>query len=94
MTADPLAPWRGAGPVMIPVKVTPGARREALEAANAPDGTPMLRVFVRAVAEDGRANAAVCALVAESLGVARSAVTVARGASGRQKLLRVARGEA
>jgi uncharacterized protein YggU (UPF0235/DUF167 family) len=91
VTGDPLAPWRGAGPVLIPVRVTPGARREAIEAAAAPDGTPMLRVAVRAVAEDGRANAAVCALVAEALGLARSAVSVARGASGRQKLLRVER---
>lgn len=87
--ADPLAPWRGAGEALVPVKVTPRARREGVEAIRAPDGTPMLAVRVRAAPEDGRANGAVCALLAEAFGVPKSAVSVLRGGAARQKLVRV-----
>ncbi|GGG19606.1 hypothetical protein GCM10010964_04780 [Caldovatus sediminis] len=40
--------------------------------------------------EDGRANRAACAAIAEALGVAPSAVTVVQGASAREKTLHVA----
>lgn len=45
-----------------------------------------------AVAEppvDGKANAAVIAIVAKSLGVAKGAVEIVRGESGRRKTLRI-----
>ncbi len=48
-----------------------------------------LRVGVTDAPEDGRANHAVCALIAKSLGVAISQVTVTQGATSRQKTLRV-----
>ena len=38
---------------------------------------------------DGKANAALCALVAERAGVPRSRVTVVRGAAARDKVVRV-----
>jgi uncharacterized protein YggU (UPF0235/DUF167 family) len=40
---------------------------------------------------DGKANAAVCALIAESYGVPKSRVSVVRGASARDKVVRVER---
>lgn len=57
--------------------------------APAADG-PRLRLSVTAAPEDGRANRAVCALLAEALGVAASAVSVAQGASAREKTIAVA----
>lgn len=48
-----------------------------------------LLVRVSAPPLDGRANAAVCALVAERLGVRQAAVSVVRGARGRDKLLEI-----
>jgi uncharacterized protein len=46
-------------------------------------------VRVRAPPVDGRANAALCAFVADAAGVARSAVRVLRGAGARDKVIRV-----
>jgi uncharacterized protein YggU (UPF0235/DUF167 family) len=74
----------------VRVKVQPRARRDAvLGEATSADG-PRLRLAVTAAPEDGRANRAVCALLAEALGVAPSAVQVTMGASAREKTLAVA----
>lgn len=70
----------------LAVRVTPGARVEALEIAEG-------RLFakVRAKPEDGKANAAVVELVARGLGLAPSRLTLLKGATSRDKLLGVAR---
>jgi uncharacterized protein YggU (UPF0235/DUF167 family) len=52
-----------------------------------PAATPSSRVT--APPDDGKANAAVCRLVASALGVPKSAVTVVRGHSARVKTLEV-----
>lgn len=66
------------------LKVTPGARRQALEVAG--EG---FRVHVTAAPEDGKANAAVAALLAQALGVAKSRLTLLRGATSREKVFRL-----
>jgi uncharacterized protein YggU (UPF0235/DUF167 family) len=48
-----------------------------------------VQVKVRAKPEDGKATAAVIDLVAQALGVAVSRVELLRGASSREKLLRL-----
>lgn len=68
----------------LAVRVTPGARVEALEIAEG-----RLIAKVRAKPEDGKANTAVIALVARSLGVAPSRLGLLRGATSREKLLRI-----
>jgi len=49
----------------------------------------VLKVKVRAPALDGRANEALCAFVAGTLGLPKGAVTLLQGAKSRQKLLGV-----
>jgi uncharacterized protein len=71
------------------VRVTPRARRE--EIAGERDGVLLVRVT--APPEGGRANKAVCRLVAKALRVAPSRVTVARGATSRDKVLHVEGGD-
>jgi uncharacterized protein len=66
------------------VRVTPGSRAEALEIV---DGRLLAKV--RARPEDGKANAAVQALLADALGMAASRLTLLRGATSREKLLRI-----
>lgn len=66
----------------LPVRVTPGARVEALEL-----GDTALIAKVRAKPEDGKANAAVIDLVARGLGVAPSRLTLLKGATSRDKVL-------
>jgi uncharacterized protein YggU (UPF0235/DUF167 family) len=69
----------------LAVRVTPGAKVETLEIAEG-----QLMAKVRAKPEDGKANAAVIALVATALGVAPSRLGLLRGATSREKLLRLA----
>ena len=64
--------------------MTPGAGVEALEITGG-----KLFAKVRAKPEDGKANAAVRALLAHSLGVAETRVTMLRGATSREKLFRI-----
>lgn len=68
----------------LALRVTPGARIEAVEL-----GEGRLIVKVRAKPEDGKANAAVLELVARALGIAPSRLEMLRGATGRDKLLRI-----
>jgi len=68
----------------LAVKVTPGAREESVTL------TPeAVLVKVRAPADKGAANDAVIQLIARSLGLAPSRVTMLRGATSRTKMLKV-----
>ncbi len=68
--------------------VTPGARRDSLTADDTADDG-LLRCTTTAAPEDGRANAAVAAQLARALGVAKSRLTLLRGATSRDKLFRL-----
>jgi uncharacterized protein YggU (UPF0235/DUF167 family) len=68
----------------LAVRVTPGAKTEMLEIV---DGR--LCVKVRAKPEDGKANAAVLALLGRALGVGISRLEMLRGATSREKLVRL-----
>lgn len=70
---------------LLRVRVQPRAKRS--EVAGQRDGAVVIRVAAPPV--DGKANAALCRFVADVVGVPRRAVSVARGESGRDKLLRV-----
>ena len=50
---------------------------------------PRLRIGVNEAAEAGKANRAASVILADALGVAPSAVTVAIGASSREKVMHV-----
>ena len=68
----------------LALRVTPGARSEAVEL-----GEDRLLVKVRTKPEDGKANAAVLELVAQALGIAPSRLQMLRGATGRDKLVQI-----
>jgi len=70
----------------LAVRVQPGAKARGLVGWMA-DGTLKLKVVEPP--EGGRANAAVAALIAATLGVKGSAVTVVRGAGSRAKVLSI-----
>jgi uncharacterized protein len=69
----------------IRVRLTPRAARERIAAG---DGDSYL-VRVTAPPVDGRANDALCRLIARRAGIAPSRVTLLRGAKGREKVLSV-----
>jgi uncharacterized protein len=67
------------------VRLQPRARRN--EVAGMRGGAVLVRVTAPPV--DGKANAALCALVAKRAGVPPSRVRVVRGAASRDKVVRV-----
>lgn len=68
----------------LAVKVTPGAREESVTLTE-----DAVLVKVRAPADKGAANAAVVQVVARALGLAPSRVSLLRGGTSRQKVLKV-----
>jgi len=67
------------------VRLQPRARRD--EVVGERGGAIVIRVTAPPV--DGKANAALCAFVARAAGVGRSRVSVVRGLSSRDKVVRV-----
>lgn len=68
----------------LALKVTPGARTESIEIA---EGRVLVKV--RAKPQDGAANEAVLALLAQALGIGASRLEMLRGATSREKLVRL-----
>lgn len=80
-----------SGHVTFHVRLTPKGGRDAIEGwAKASDGSEHLKARVRAVPEDGKANAALIALLAAKLDVPKSAVRIASGATARLKRIEIA----
>jgi uncharacterized protein (TIGR00251 family) len=69
----------------ITVRVTPRSGKDSIESG----AGGVLLVRVTAPPDEGKANAAVCKVVAGALGVPKSAVTVVRGHTARTKALEV-----
>ena len=68
----------------LAIRVTPGSRVEQVEIAEG-----RLQMKVRTKPEDGKANDAVLALLADALGVAPSRLHLLRGATSREKLVQI-----
>jgi uncharacterized protein (TIGR00251 family) len=76
--------------ILIAVHLQPRAAKPGLgPVADGADGQQVWKARVAAPPTDGAANAALCELIAKQLGVAKSAVTIERGAASRHKLVRV-----
>jgi len=71
--------------MQLDVRVIPRASRD--EVAGTRDGRLLVRVTAPPL--DGRANAAVCALLARAAGVPKGAVCVVRGEASRDKQVRI-----
>ena len=66
---------------VLDIKVTPGASKN--EILDTREGR--LRVKIAAAPEDGKANAALVSLLAETLGIAKKEITIIRGEKSRLK---------
>jgi uncharacterized protein len=71
-------------------RVTPKSARDAVDGVVETAQGPAVQVRVRAVAEDGAANAAVEWVVAQWLGLAKTHVRIARGSKSRVKIVDIA----
>jgi len=77
------------GGIRLRLKVQPKARRNLIVGVGPDRDGPALKVAVNAPPEDGKANAAVIALLAEAFDVAKAAVSVVTGATDRRKLVEI-----
>ncbi|HEY8612721.1 MAG TPA: DUF167 family protein [Roseomonas sp.] len=78
--------WRAVeGGLELRVKAQPRAKRPGLQGLVESADGPRIKVAVNEAPEDGRANRAICALLAEALAVAPSRVSVTQGATSREK---------
>ena len=84
-------PWRERSDGLdLFVRLTPKSSRDAVEGVETlADGQCVLKCRVRSVPEDGKANAALIALVAKQLKTPASRIGVAAGATSRSKTLRI-----
>lgn len=73
------------GALILKVRVQPGARSDAV--SGVVEG--VLRIRLAAPAQEGRANEALRAFIAERLGTAKSRVSIIKGLTGRLKHVRV-----
>ncbi|NMN70567.1 DUF167 domain-containing protein [Rhizobium sp. 57MFTsu3.2] len=76
--------------IHITVRLTPSGGRDAIDGVETDaEGKAHLKARVTAVPEKGKANKALIALVAKSLRVAKSSVSLASGETSRKKILRI-----
>ncbi|MCB1562755.1 MAG: DUF167 domain-containing protein [Alphaproteobacteria bacterium] len=76
-------------PTLLHVRVTPKAKAERIKKAVCEDGNPLYKIYVTAAPEDGKANKAVIALLAKTLGIPKSALKITRGLTNRNKTIQL-----
>jgi uncharacterized protein YggU (UPF0235/DUF167 family) len=79
-----------SGELLLEVRLTPRAAFDRIDGlATLAEGRTVLLARVRAVPEDGRANEALCRLIADAFGVAKSSASVVSGHTARLKRVRL-----
>ncbi|MEE8280593.1 MAG: DUF167 family protein [Alphaproteobacteria bacterium] len=82
---------RAPNGILIAVRLTPRSARTRIEELRpAAEGQAALRVSVGAPPEDGKANAALIALLAREWKLAKRDISIKAGARGRNKTVRIA----
>ena len=84
-------PWRAtAEGIVVVCRLTPKGGRDAIEGVTTlSDGAVVLAARVREAPEDGRANEALCRLIAKAAGAPPSRARIAAGAKARVKQVAV-----
>jgi uncharacterized protein YggU (UPF0235/DUF167 family) len=84
-------PWRATPEgVVVSCRLTPKGGRDAIDGVTElADGSSVLMARVRRAPQDGEANRALCALVAERLGAPSSSARIVAGSKSRLKQVAV-----
>jgi uncharacterized protein len=84
-------PWRRTNEgVIVSCRLTPKGGRDAIDGvAQLGDGSSVLKARVRSAPQDGEANHALCALLAEVLGAPSSSARIVVGSKSRLKQVAV-----
>jgi uncharacterized protein len=75
-----------AGGVTLAVRAQPGAKKSAIVGVYGEGDAAQLKVAVQAPPVDGRANEALIAFLAETLGIPKKSVELVTGESSRSKV--------
>ena len=76
--------------VRLAIRLTPNAGRNAIDGIEtAADGETFIKARVTAVPEDGKANKALIELIAKSLRLPKSSISIISGETARKKILRI-----
>jgi uncharacterized protein YggU (UPF0235/DUF167 family) len=91
LSVDPAPPWTiTSDGILLTVRLTPKGGRDAVEGVESmADGRTVVKARVRAAASEGEANAALTNLIARTLAVPPSRITLVAGATARIKRLRI-----
>lgn len=92
MTASATKPWTPIdGGLALAVRLTPKGGRDAVDGVETlADGRAVLKARVRAAPSEGEANDALCRMLAKAIGVPRTNLTIAAGATARIKRIDIA----
>ncbi|MBB5664399.1 hypothetical protein GGE68_002590 [Rhizobium leguminosarum] len=84
-------PWKKSDDhVRLAIRPTPNGGRDAIDGAETDgEGEAYLKTRVTTVPEKGKANKALILLIAKSLGIAKSSVSLVSGDTARKKILRI-----
>ena len=81
---------RHADHLRLAIRLTPNAGRNAIDGIETgADGEIHLKARVAAVPEDGKANKALILLLAETLRLPKSSISILSGETARKKILRI-----
>lgn len=81
---------RADGYLKLAIRLTPNSGRDAIDGVETgADGETYLKARVTAVPEKGKANKALVELVAKSLKIPKSSISVISGDTSRKKILRI-----
>ena len=76
-------------PDTLRIKVTPGAKSERIKKEVGADGSILYKIYVTAPPEDGKANAAVIKLLAKTIGISKSSMSITHGHTSREKTIKI-----
>jgi len=91
MCSDRSPPFSvGSDGLVLHIRLTPKGGRDAIDGIEPlSNGQSVLKVRVRAVPEDGKANKALIKLIADTLDCAASSIEIVSGATARIKTLKI-----
>lgn len=78
-----------ARPTSLHVRVTPKAKSARITREISENHTEYYKVYVTVAPEDGKANKAVIELLADALGLPKSALTISHGLTSREKIIQI-----
>ncbi|NRP88801.1 hypothetical protein GFPCMMHI_04724 [Ensifer adhaerens] len=84
-------PWQvSSDHLRLSVRLTPNGGRDAIDGVeNGSEGECYLKARVSVAPEKGKANKALIALIAKSIGIPKSALSLVSGETARKKILRI-----